>query len=85
MQLMVRSERVVLPDGVRPASIHIRDGRIVASATHDDRAGGVPEIDAGELVVMPGPRRHPRAHQRARPDGLGRLRAPPRARRRPAA
>jgi allantoinase len=28
--MIVRSQRVVLPDGIRPADIHIRDGRIIA-------------------------------------------------------
>ncbi|HUE87845.1 MAG TPA: allantoinase AllB [Vicinamibacterales bacterium] len=31
--MIVRSQRVVLPDGIRPAAIHIRDGRIVAIDT----------------------------------------------------
>lgn len=52
--LVVRSERVVLPAGVRPASIHVRDGRIARVGEHAERPAGVPEIDAGELVVFPG-------------------------------
>jgi len=52
--LVVRSERVVLPDGVRPAAIHVRDGRIVGVGSHGDRPAGVPELDAGALVVLPG-------------------------------
>ncbi len=52
--LVVRSERVVLPDGVRPAAIHVRDGRIVGIGPHGDRPTGVPELDAGALVVLPG-------------------------------
>ena len=53
---VVRSERVVLPDGVRPATrARSRDGRIVG----DRRVAsigppGVLELDAGDLVVMPG-------------------------------
>ena len=35
--MIVRSHRVVLPDGVRPASIHISDGRIVRVDAHDDQ------------------------------------------------
>lgn len=54
MTLIVRGERVVLPDGVRPASIHIREGRIVAIGDHRDRPAGVRQIDAGALVVLPG-------------------------------
>jgi allantoinase len=52
--LLVRSERVATPDGVRPATIHVRDGRIVAIGPHGDRAPGVSDLDAGALVVLPG-------------------------------
>ncbi len=52
--LVVRSERVVFPDGTRPASIHVRGGRIVAIRDYSDRPAGVRELDAGHLVVMPG-------------------------------
>jgi allantoinase len=51
---VVRGERVVLPDGVRPASIRIRDGRIVDVVSHTDLPSGIPAFDAGELVVLPG-------------------------------
>jgi allantoinase len=52
--LLVRSERVVLPDGVRPGTIHIKDGRIVAIGAHHDHPAGVRELDAGPRVVLPG-------------------------------
>jgi allantoinase len=52
--LLVRSERIALPDGIRPGAIQIRDGRIVSIGAHGDRVAGVPEHDAGELVVLPG-------------------------------
>lgn len=52
--LVVRSERVVLPGGVRAAAIHVRDGRIVDVAPHADRPANVRELDAGELMVLPG-------------------------------
>src|SRR3954462_11189252 len=49
----VRGRRVVFPDGERPASIHIAEGRIVSIASIDDvMAGEV--IDVGNLVVSPG-------------------------------
>lgn len=52
---IVRSERVVLPDGLRAAAIHIEDGRIAAIHPADGRVPkAVPIIDAGSLVVMPG-------------------------------
>ncbi len=44
----VRSNRVVLPEGVRPASLEFEDGVLVAI---DD---GVADIDYGDLVVLPG-------------------------------
>src|SRR5215208_5716990 len=51
---VVRSERVVLPDGVRPATIQIRDGRIVGIAAHRHDVTGVHTFEAGALVVLPG-------------------------------
>jgi allantoinase len=53
-EIVVRSERVLLPDAVGPASILVRDGRIVAVRAHGERVAGVREVDAGALVVMPG-------------------------------
>src|SRR4029453_17716876 len=50
----VRSERIATPDGIRPGAIHVRDGRILSIAPHDDKVAGVQEYDAGELVVLPG-------------------------------
>jgi allantoinase len=52
--LIVRSERVVVPEGIRPAAIHIRDGRIIAVSSPDDRPAGIPVLDAGRHVVLPG-------------------------------
>jgi allantoinase len=54
MNLVVRGARVLLADGMRPAAIHIRDGQIVEIAEHHSRPAGVRELDAGELVVLPG-------------------------------
>jgi allantoinase len=54
MSLIVCSERVVLPDGVRPASIYIRDGRIVSVDDYGNQPAGVRTIDAGALIVFPG-------------------------------
>ncbi|HYN08991.1 MAG TPA: allantoinase AllB [Vicinamibacterales bacterium] len=57
--LVVRGERVILPDGVRPAAIHVRDGRITAiesgpGATGVQPTGDERVIDAGDAVVSPG-------------------------------
>jgi allantoinase len=52
--LTVRSERVVLPAGERPATIHVKDGRIDSIGAYDDTAAGVPVMDADHLLVVPG-------------------------------
>lgn len=52
--LVVRSQRVVLPAGVRPASLAIENGRIVAVGGVDDHYFGGEEIDASGMVVLPG-------------------------------
>jgi len=42
--LTLRSRRVVFPDGVRPASIEIQDGRIASiDAYEDDNKDGEPD------------------------------------------
>lgn len=52
--LVVRSRRVVLPDGVRPAAVLVAGGRIAAVA---DRAAGVDaaeDVDLGDAALLPG-------------------------------
>ncbi len=50
-----RSERVVLPDGVRPAAVQVSGGRIVAIGGPADFAQSRAEsIDCGSDVLMPG-------------------------------
>ena len=49
---VVRSRRVVLPDGVQPASIHIAGGKIVRVGEWADAPSDV--IDYGELAILPG-------------------------------
>ena len=46
---VLRSNRVILPTGERPASVHVHDGRIVAIGPHSD-----PGDDLGDLVLLPG-------------------------------
>jgi allantoinase len=54
-QLLVRGRRVLLPTGLSPATLHISDGRITAVEAFDTvLPGGVPLIDANELLVTPG-------------------------------
>lgn len=52
--LVLTSRRVVLPDGVRPASIAIENGCIIGIDDNPSAAVGHLEIDLGDLVVMPG-------------------------------
>jgi allantoinase len=52
--LIVRSQRVVTPTATRPASIHIRGGKIVGVLEFSDSPAGCPLDEAGEAVVMPG-------------------------------
>ena len=54
MHQTFRSRRCVLPNGVRPASIHVRDGVIADVTDYSDGSSGRPIVDAGDLVVSPG-------------------------------
>ena len=54
VDLVVRSRRVVTPDGERPAAIHVAGGRIARVAAWDDVPAGARLDDAGELAVLPG-------------------------------
>jgi allantoinase len=50
--MIFRSKRVLLPDGVRAASVHVRNGKIVDIAAYDYVAGTV--IEAGDDLLTPG-------------------------------
>ncbi|MGH7719755.1 MAG: allantoinase AllB [Gemmatimonadaceae bacterium] len=52
--LILRGQRVVTPDGVRPAAIHVRDGVIVNVARYEDVPPRMRVDEAGNAVVMPG-------------------------------
>jgi allantoinase len=52
--LIIRSRRVVTPETVRPASIHIRDGIIDAVGEWNDAPPDVPILDFGDAVIMSG-------------------------------
>jgi allantoinase len=52
--LVVRSRRAVLPDGVRAAAVHVAAGRIAVVADYADVPTGVPLIDTGEAALLPG-------------------------------
>ena len=53
---VVLGERVVTPNGVMPASVHIAEGRITRVSTIDDVGAASPftTLDAGDVVVLPG-------------------------------
>ncbi|MEX1186094.1 MAG: allantoinase AllB [Gemmatimonadaceae bacterium] len=51
---VIRGRRVLTPEGVRAASVHIESGRIARVAAWDEVGGGEQCVDAGELLVMPG-------------------------------
>jgi allantoinase len=51
--VVVRARRVVLPDGERPAAVHVQDGVITALTGFDD-AGGRPVTLAEDEVLLPG-------------------------------
>jgi len=50
----IRSKRVVTPEGVKAATVRIRNGVITAVAGYNDLPSGKHVYDAGESVVMPG-------------------------------
>jgi allantoinase len=52
--LIVRGQRVVMPDGERAAAIHVRAGVIAAISGFAEIEQGAPVHEAGDFVVMPG-------------------------------
>ena len=48
-----RSQRVVTPEGVRPATIEVRNGVIAAVHAHDHDTGGAPVRDGLGGVILP--------------------------------
>ena len=55
MPRVIHGARVVTPDGLRPAAIHVERGRIThVSDRSRDATSGNDVVDAGDLIVMPG-------------------------------
>ena len=53
--LVVRGSRVLTPDGLRPAAIHVEGGRVSRVTGPQEATGrGAVVVDAGDLVVLPG-------------------------------
>jgi allantoinase len=53
-ELIIRSRRVVMPEGVAPASIHVRDGVIASISAWDEITNNVTLVDAGDAALLPG-------------------------------
>ncbi|MCZ0974488.1 amidohydrolase family protein, partial [Streptomyces albulus] len=55
IELVLRSTRVVTPEGTRAASVTVQDGKIVAVLPHDAEApAGARVEDFGDDVLLPG-------------------------------
>jgi allantoinase len=52
--LVIRGKRVVLPESVAPASLHIRNGVITAIESYESIPAGCDLIESGKSLVMPG-------------------------------
>lgn len=52
--LVIRSQRVVTPQGIVPAAVHISDGIISAITDIDDDASARRVDEAGEAAILPG-------------------------------
>jgi allantoinase len=52
--LIIRGKRVVLPESVAPASLHISNGAIKAIESFESIPAGCDLIESGESLVMPG-------------------------------
>ncbi len=52
--LILRSRRVVTPNGVRPATVHVAGGRIAAIRDHGEAPAGTAVEDVGDLALLPG-------------------------------
>ncbi|MBL8952529.1 MAG: allantoinase AllB [Myxococcaceae bacterium] len=52
--MIFRGQRVLTPEGLKPASIHVTDGRIETVSGYDDVTAGAHIIDAGNDLLTPG-------------------------------
>ncbi|MQA02689.1 MAG: allantoinase AllB [Streptosporangiales bacterium] len=52
--LVLRSQRVVLPDGERPATVVVEGGRIAAVLDHDAEVDAAEIVDLGDDALLPG-------------------------------
>jgi allantoinase len=54
VSFVLRGRRVVTPEGVRPAAIHVEGSRIARLSAWDEVPAARPSFDAGDSLVMPG-------------------------------
>src|SRR5688572_14629502 len=54
MTLVVRGKRVLLPEGIRPAAVHVKDGKISDITAPDALPPDAELVDALDHVVTPG-------------------------------
>ncbi|HEY0426681.1 MAG TPA: allantoinase AllB [Pyrinomonadaceae bacterium] len=52
--LIIRSRQVLTPETIKPASVHVRNGRIAALGEWNDAPANAPLADFGDAVVMAG-------------------------------
>ena len=52
--LVIRGRRVVTPEGMCAASVHVAEGRIIRLGAWEEVPSKIPVVDAGESIVMPG-------------------------------
>jgi allantoinase len=52
--LILCGRRVITPEGVRPATVHVRAGRIERVGLLEEAPAGAAVIDCGDSVLMPG-------------------------------
>jgi len=51
---IVKSERILVPDGLFAGGLLVENGRITHLFSHDDIPANMPVVDEGSAVVMPG-------------------------------
>ncbi|MGH9900259.1 MAG: allantoinase AllB [Pyrinomonadaceae bacterium] len=51
---VIRGQRIVTPEGLRPAAVHIRGGKITAVTAPGELPHGCPVVETGRAVVMAG-------------------------------
>src|SRR6266480_5332646 len=54
MEFVIRGRRVVTPEGLGPASVHVVGARIARVGSWSDTPTGAQVVEAGDSIVMPG-------------------------------